>query len=151
MAAAIHVNLIAAFAATIVVAAAMAVAVADTIVAVVVALAVAAVAVVVAAASSAIATSAPGHIGYHLMLLLHDEATDHTDAFIALTVIAVVAAADSCCCRIWQLLLLPELETKTKPDCPEFVITPDKSTATAASVSLCQASTIIFYFSTHTV
>ena len=81
MAAAVHVNLIAAFAATIVVAAAMAVA--DTIVAVVVALAVAAVAVVVAAAYSAIAASAPGHIGFHLMLLFHDEATDHTVAVIA--------------------------------------------------------------------
>ena len=143
MAAAVHVNLIADFAAIIVVAAAIAVAVAD-------ALAVAAVAVVAAAASSAIATSAPGHIGFHLMLLFRDEATDHTVAVIALTDITVVAAADSCCCRIWQLLLLPELETKTKPDCPESVITPDKSTATAASVSLCQASTIIFYFSTHT-
>ena len=88
MAAAVHVNLIAAFAAIIVVAAAMAVAVAD-------ALAVAAVAVVVAAASSAIAASATGHIGFHLMLLFHDEATDHTVAVIALTDITVVAAADS--------------------------------------------------------
>ena len=52
----------------------------------------------VVTAASVMAASALDHVSHSVMLLLQEDTTDHTDAVavIALTIIAVDAAANSC-------------------------------------------------------